>query len=179
MKRKMKITTFENWLAEIFGQDESEVGELLSNKIAVKFLIAWSIFEGRCFKQFMKASDIQPFAERLISNEEFDASLICEHAKYFHERYQDEALYKNLIYDMPSDKINLILKLPFDKLNAVQTVQFSTFVVYRFRNNIFHGNKGVHSWLNFATQIEQCVLIMQRLISHAEAVQCRLEPIKA
>jgi hypothetical protein len=182
----MKNTTFKNWLANLFGQSESEVELLLSNKTAVKFLIAWSIFEGRCFARFMKAGDIQPFAERLINNEKFDVSSIREHTQHFHERYQDKALYKNLIYDKLSEKkpirdnlreeIDVILKLPFDKLNAVQAATFSAFVVYRFRNNIFHGNKGVHSWLNFADQIGRCTLIMQLLITHSESIECMLKP---
>lgn len=182
----MKSATFENWLASLFGQSESEVELLLSDKTAVKFLIAWSILEGRCFARFMRADDIQPFADRLTNNEKFDISSIREQAQYFHKRYQDKALYKNLLYDkLPVKKpirdklreeIVEVLNLPFDNLNAVQTAAFSTFVVYRFRNNIFHGNKGVHSWLNFADQIGHCILIMQRLISHAEAV---LKPIKA
>lgn len=161
MSNSIEKIAFENWLAEVFGQDESEVKLLLSNKTAMKFLIAWSIFEGRCFNRFMKASDIQSFAERLTNNERFDVSLIRVHAQYFHERYQDKKLYKNLIYDKSSKRIDVILKLPFDELNAFQTAEFSTFVVYRFRNNIFHGNKGVHSWLNFADQIGRCTLIMQ------------------
>jgi len=32
------------------------------------------------------------------------------------------------------------------------------------RNNIFHGNKGVESWLQFAEQIEMCQGVMQKLI---------------
>lgn len=167
---------------------ESEAKLLLIDQTAVKFLIAWSIFEGRCFTQFMKAKDIKPFAKRLVTDENFDIFSIIKHAQHFHERYQDKALYKNLINDqlpceMPNrDKLRKeiegILKLPFDKLNLVQTITFST-LVYRFRNNIFYGNKGISNWLNFADQIGRCTLIMQLLISHAESVQCMLKPINA
>ena len=38
-------------------------------------------------------------------------------------------------------------------------------VVYRFRNNIFHGNKGVDSWLQYRPQIEKCTNVMQHLIT--------------
>ena len=48
-------------------------------------------------------------------------------------------------------------------------------VVYRFRNNMFHGNKGVASWLRYREQIALCVLAMQEFIAHAEALTPTME----
>ena len=58
-------------------------------------------------------------------------------------------------------------------------VFFLTFVVYRFRNNIFHGNKRVDAWLRFQPQIQDCIRVMQIMISHAAAASKELPERKA
>lgn len=180
----MTDTTFEHWLAGLFGTSRSEVERLLRDKTALQFLIAWSLFENRLSPAFRDAKEVIAFAKKRIDVEGFDVSCIREYAQYFHQRYQGKVLYKNLVHDDKSpdkkpsrnkllrQEIDATLKLAFDELNAVQILVFSTFVVYRFRNNIFHGNKGVSSWLKFADQIERCTLLMRLLISHAETLQC-------
>ncbi len=172
----MESTNFERWLAGIFGQSEEQVGQLLKDPTAVQFLITWSIFETRLFERFMTRDKIRLFAEQRV-NEQFDQSSIHEDAKYFHHRYsQHPTFYKNLLdQDKPKCKelpeVDAILKSTFEMLDETQVLVLSTFVVYRFRNNIFHGNKGVTSWLQFKEQIDRCTNIMQRLISHVETNQ--------
>lgn len=175
----MNSTTFENWLAILFDQSEPEVELLLSDKAAVQFLIAWSIFESRCFSGFVNTDKIKSYAKRLIEVENFNVSLISEHTFYFHARYQEKELLNNLMHKDKSTEFEAIRNVDLLKLTPTQAAYFSTFVVYRFRNNIFHGNKGVRSWLDFTNQIRRCTLIMQQLISHAEAVRCTFKPIKA
>jgi hypothetical protein len=184
----MESTDFERWLAGIFGQSTEQVSQLLKDPTAVRFLITWSIFETVCFKREMKIDEIRSVAERVVETEEFDVSSIREDAQQFHLRYQNKQLVKNLIHDgkegprrptikMMNETINPILKLTFDRLNDIQIVVLSNFVVYRFRNNIFHGNKDVTSWLQFKEQIDRCTSIMQRLISHAEKIQPQLKDV--
>lgn len=38
-----------------------------------------------------------------------------------------------------------------------------TYIVYRYRNNMFHGNKGLESWLQFEEQIKDCITVMKKL----------------
>lgn len=172
----MKKATFAQWLADIFETDASEVETLLGDKTASQFLIAWSLLESKCLSGFVKAEDIQSFAKGLPTGETLATSSIREHAQYFHCRYQDQTLFMNLVRDdkLPARRgspnklrkdVDHIVTMAFDQLNAVQTIVFCTFVVYKFRNNIFHGNKGVRSWLNFSAQIDRCTLVMQELIS--------------
>lgn len=175
----MKNTTFESWFAELFGQSKSDVKVLLGDKTAVQFLIAWSLFESRCFSGFVKLREIQFFADRLTNIENFEVSSISEHANYFHKRYSDDVTrYKSLMHKQECKEFNEILKIPLDTLTPTETVFLSTFVVYRFRNNIFHGNKGVGSWLQFTDQITRCTLILQQFVLHAEAIECTFKPIK-
>lgn len=174
----MKDTKFELWFADLFGESESEGERLLRDKTAIQFLIAWSLFESRCFSGFLKAETIQSYAERLTKVENFDVSSISDHAHYFHARYQEKRLHNNLMHKDKSAEFEAIRQSPVLTLTPTQAVFFSTFVVYRFRNNIFHGNKGVRSWLKFTEQIGRCTHVMQLLISHAEAIECRFNPVK-
>ena len=183
----MGSTEFERWLADLFGKSTEQMSQLLENPTAVQFLVTWSIFEYRCFEQSMKVGKIQPFVKCCIDNR-FDEFSIVEYAKHFHQRYkQNKRLYKHLLFDGKSAPLKLtcnqlpeidsILKLTFEDLNTTQILTFSIFVAYRFRNNIFHGTKGVNSWLEFKEQIDHCTNIMQRLISHAEEISTQLKDV--
>ncbi len=48
---------------------------------------------------------------------------------------------------------------------------FVALVAYRFRNNMFHGNKGVQSWLRYRPQIDLCTRALQAFVSHAESLR--------
>jgi len=78
------------------------------------------------------------------------------------------------------DKFKKILTKDISNLKPDEVIFFLVLVVYRYRNNIFHGNKGVESWLQFKDQIEYCIRIMQILIdtakkSHNKALNCTLK----
>jgi hypothetical protein len=166
----MSSQEFESWFAELEGQSTVEIERLLRDRTAVRFLIAWSMFETVCFAGFMKAREIQPFAERLTQAPAFDISGIRETFLHFHERYQNRTFYKRLLYNDKNDRFQALLAKPLAQLTAEETVFVVAFVVYRFRNNIFHGNKGVASWLAFTEQIGLCTKAMQQFISHSVAM---------
>lgn len=48
-------------------------------------------------------------------------------------------------------------------------------VVYRFKNNIFHGKKKVDSWMRYGEQIRLCTEFMQHFIRHAENRKITME----
>ena len=176
----MATENFEHWLAELIGQSESEIRQLLDSKTAVQFLIAWSLFEHRCFTKSTNVNDreIQSFSERIVASKSFDIASIREHAWYFHTRYQDNIKYSNLIFEKrnSSTEVVRILKLSSVEMTPKQIINLSAFVAYRFRNNIFHGNKGISSWLKFNEQIDRCTLILQKFISHGENIHPTLKP---
>ncbi len=62
-----------------------------------------------------------------------------------------------------------LLAKPFSDIRNEEIIYLLVFVIYRYRNNIFHGNKGVQSWLNYQEQIKHCTRVMQVMISHAES----------
>lgn len=56
-----------------------------------------------------------------------------------------------------------------DEIELKSKLKLILFVVYRFRNNIFHGNKGVNSWIQYTEQIRHCVQVMKVLISQYQS----------
>lgn len=167
------MPTFENWFADILSQSRSQVHELLSDQTAIQFLIAWSIFESRCFAGYLKLADIETYAESCATSG-FKTEQVSSHLLHFFQRYQDPNNRGRLWHQQKADRFHALVKRDVGTLSSAEWVYFAICVVYRFRNNIFHGNKGVWSWLQYADQISRCVVLMQAFISHEEAIEPRL-----
>ncbi|GMQ99525.1 MAG: hypothetical protein BMS9Abin18_0343 [Zetaproteobacteria bacterium] len=160
--------SFDRWFASYLKQDEKQVATLLRDRTAIQFLITWSIFESDCFNGSMSFGKINDYSKKIMSNPDYERDRFIEALKYFHGRYQKPELYKNLMYKQKSPELGLILEKGIGELTPSEEIFFLIAVVYRYRNNIFHGNKGVSSWLKFQEQINYCRIIMQELIDIAE-----------
>lgn len=158
--------TFHSWLGTLFGHSESQVLLLLDNKMALQFLVAWSLFESKCFAGYVRAPDIAQYAQRTAPS--IGPAALRDAAAHFHARYQDRKRFENLMHGHKDQRLLALLGRPFDELTSEDRLFLLVFVVFRYRNNIFHGNKGVESWLFYREQIQICVQAMQILVSHAE-----------
>ena len=159
---------FVPWFATHLGQHQLEVQRLLNDPTAVHFLIAWSLLETECFNGFATCAKLRDYCMRVVEREFFDAASLASVVAGFHERYQDKKCLARLMQDHTKPDIKPLLEQPVAALSAVDQVYLVISVVYRYRNNIFHGTKGVQSWLKYRPQIEQCVSAMQHLITHAK-----------
>lgn len=166
--------TFTIWLAEILNENPSDVERLLKDETALHFLITWNIFESKCFSGYLKAKCLKKFAGQLPS-EGFSLDCVSTALEHFYTRYQHQQQLENLLHSdkTPSvivDEFKRCLNIPLAMLQPNERVFLVAFVVYRFRNNIFHGNKRVESWLRFREQINLCTNVMQQFITHAESL---------
>lgn len=159
---------FEAWLAKLLGHGEGEVKHLLADETALHFLMAWSLFESKLFGGFVKLNNIDAFCKRIVVQEQFNVGAIESIAAHFHGRYQDNALYRHLMHQQTSTRMEGLLKQPFASLSDDDKVFVAALTAYRYRNNIFHGNKGVDSWLQFRPQIKHCIDAMKAFVDHAE-----------
>jgi hypothetical protein len=167
------MTSFANWLAAMLKEPELQVDRVLRDETALHFLIAWSLFESKCFKNELFAGRLRAFAERL-PREGFAVEYLSGPLAHFHERYQVRQRLDNLLHhDKTSqevlDHFKRCLESPASALTATDQIFFVAFVVYRFRNNMFHGNKGVRSWLQFRPQVQLCTFAMQQFVAHDES----------
>lgn len=159
-------TEFNSWLGTLFGRPEVEVSHLLRDSTALRFLIAWSLFESKCFSGLVKAKKIDKYAKSVSQSICRDS--IADAVAHFHARYQDKDCFEHLMYGQENSRLARLLEQPIDNLSGDDRAFLLVFVVYRFRNNIFHGNKPVDSWLQYNEQIQYCISAMQVFVSHAE-----------
>ena len=157
---------FHSWLAALFEQSEMDIRRLIDDETALQFLIAWSIFEAKCFSGFVKAAQIAGYAKR--ASPSVCQESISDAVAHFHARYQDESLFRHLMHRQDNTRLSGLIGHKLSDLTDEDRVFFLVFVIYRFRNNIFHGNKGVETWLRYREQIQYCIGAMQVLITHAE-----------
>jgi hypothetical protein len=163
----MSYSGFDTWFADYLGQTPQQVELLLTDKTAVRFLIAWSLMETSCFHGYARGKELEKHCRRIVNCEGFDPSPLTPILEYFHARYQNKKLFANLMHGNTNPDIKPLRSRDIVSLSNIERVFFLVSVVYRYRNNIFHGSKGVQSWLQFTPQIEQCTLVMQALITHA------------
>lgn len=159
---------FATWLSQLFRQSEHQVNRLLEDESALHFLITWSLFESKCFEGFLKAESIAAYAKKESAT--LNLSDIRGIGAHFHERYQNSRLFQNLMHKQKNERLLSLLKESYADFTPEDVIFFLTFIIYRYRNNIFHGNKGVESWLQYREQIQLCIQAMQVMISHAEQV---------
>lgn len=127
----------------------------------------WSIFETQCFKCFFKKNDIKKYAEKNCNDTLL--GFLKEEFKYFYDRYQDKKLYRHLKHEEKFKLIDNLLIKSIGDISNVERFMFLLYVVYRYRNNIFHGNKSLGNWLNYETEMEYCINIMTKITdNHVE-----------
>ena len=155
--------TLKLWLAKHFAITPEQVERDIRYKDVSGFLIIWTIFEQKAFKGFIDYSKISSFAKincSVITGE------IVNISESFFDRYQNHASYNNLRHRENRAEINNILKKKKTDLTNEEKMKLALYVLYRYRNNIFHGNKGARSWNIYVTQINQCVKIMTFVIDN-------------
>lgn len=155
---------FNSWLACYLQQSEEEVIKLLEDKTATQFLIAWSLLERECFKGFAKLEDINDVAVKKAKDQKFFIKELDELVRDFHVRYQNKDKYRQLIHKQKIPQMDKLKQKDFSEFSSSDKIFFALIVVYRYRNNIFHGNKGVDSWLEYKECILKCIEMMQLLI---------------
>ena len=181
------MATFTKWLGSLLNQSELEIRRTLNDETALHFLIAWSLFEARCFDKYVKAKKLREYAENVMS-QGFAVRRLSLQFEHFYSRYHDQPRAKNQLSNLlhDSEKSNdvgrAVRKLLADqecRITDADRIFFICAVIYRFRNNMFHGSKGVQSWLRYKPEIEICISAMQELIFHAEAVNQATSKLEA
>lgn len=163
------MTNFAFWLGKLLGQSEHEATRLLADKSALHFLVAWTLFESRCFQGYVQEKKIQEYANHVADESELQLHELTDIAECFHDRYQDKKRLQNLLYRTQAHHLQALLEKPMASLAKSEIVFLVVFVLYRFRNNMFHGNKGVASWLRYKAQIDLCTEAMQVFVAFEES----------
>lgn len=135
--------------------------------LAKDFLILWSIFETKirsCFgnqNTQINIPMIKKYVENyldenvLIHNPEID--IIYSH---FKKRYTNDTNKVEALFNFVT--INQIFKdlHAKDDPTEKEKIIYMGIIIYRFRNNIFHGNKEYFNWNKYREEISYCNYIM-------------------
>ena len=168
-------TAFSAWLAEqLEAKSKEDIQKLCNKKHALYFLMTWNIFEKTLFDsdcrmgKALSASDlIGKLAVKFDSQEQ---AALCR----FFERYKNSSEYVRRLFDTTKEGKDVfasyLKKENFSDLLAEKekAVKFALCIIIRYRNNMFHGNKGVSNWLAYRQQINDCTCLMQHFISKNE-----------
>lgn len=150
------------WLAKHHNISTQDIHNILKDEKATSYLLAWSVFEQEIFEGYMKLSKIKTVAKKF---EGYCSQLNIETiAKKFHNRYQDKTKYSHLVHDQDFDCFRKSIEKTYINMTELDKLAMLFFVVYRYRNNIFHGNKKVLAWTQYTEQIEDCLTFMTQII---------------
>ena len=108
-------TEFDDWFAAYLGQQPFQVKQLLQDGMATRFLIAWSIFESKCFNGFVKINCLSSFAEKVSKEQDFARGNFEAHGQYFHNRYQNHDHLRHLLHGQKVNGLKDILDKQFEK----------------------------------------------------------------
>ena len=153
------IYSIKKYLATYFKTEAKTIDQMLKNELATSFLLIWPIFEQEFFGGFCKINIIEKFSKDYESF--FDNEEIFQH---FYLRYQDKNNYRHLIHEQKYDLFEEILKKPLNEITNDEKLLFVTYVIYRYRNNIFHANEGIESWAKYGKQIAYCIEFMTSIL---------------
>lgn len=150
------------WLADHFSTEAWNIQDMLQTQNATVYLLIWPIMEQRVFDGFMQGKKIVPVSEKL--GEYFDEMNADEKARYFHSRYQDAEKYRRLTDSKKYKPMEIVLAKEYSELTNIEKMTLMMTTVFRYRNNIFHGNKAIGDWNKYSQEIEYCTEFMMSVV---------------
>ena len=158
--------TVEEWFAKKWDIPKGYAAEFFKIQASTYFLLTWPIFEHDVCAGFMDTKKILGIAKKYqhcYDDMQIDSILKTFYVRYEH-RYNSN--WDSLCHDDDSKAKSVaerVLNRDWNISGIVDKLQFGLYVIYRFRNNIFHGNKSVLEWLNNQPQIEDSVMVLLKL----------------
>lgn len=110
------------------------------------FCLLWGLFEGRCLQESGSIRQIEQFVDRIADDLERDNQFLEAALNYFQGRYveaEGRFSYRfNQLHFRPGDRRNHVeAVLLGHRLERPDILKALLIIVYRFRNNLFHGPK--------------------------------------
>lgn len=142
------------------------------NSQTLLFVLVWNIFEDECMGKRASISKIKDFMEKIkykITEQKFNIELF----EYFKERYKNGGI-KGLHW-RDENKTELNLKMDIEKcFNAnkestiLKKIKCCLAICFRFRNNLFHGEKDI-----FNTDQEQNFELINKFLMQIIEINSR------
>jgi len=170
VEREVYILEIEQWVKDKLECRPEDMDRLFNSKTARNFLIVWNIYEIELFNKYCTLALLGDVALKLSRSTRIrDLQGIIE---YFHDRYyNDKEKYRHLKNGRkPVEIPDEVVSSPLSRCSIEQKIHFLLFVLFRYRNNMFHGNKGLINWLQFDEQIRSCTKAMCIIVDMYEEI---------
>src|SRR3989304_7814029 len=109
------------------------------------FLLFWNIFESKICRNYANAESICSKVDDLVNKRKFNFEDYKESYEYFKNRYIESGKVNYRFYYLSfrrPDKEDLVRRvLESDNCNEREVIKALLIIVYRFRNNLFHGKR--------------------------------------
>jgi hypothetical protein len=137
------------------------------------FALLWSFFEARVLHTHASAESIARAAKQWGADGRLDAAMFKEVLLYFRGRYYRDGAFTEHFADLgfkPRDKRALVeAVLKGENANLGDTAAALLIVIYRLRNNLFHGVKWAYGIRGQQDNFENAnALLMSALELHGE-----------
>ncbi|MBQ9870990.1 MAG: hypothetical protein IJM27_03585 [Eubacterium sp.] len=150
------------WLARQFDTQNWNITDLLKTQNATVYLLIWPIMEQKLFSGFMQGKSIDPISDKM--GPYFDEMDAEDKAHYFYDRYQNRDAYNRLTSSKKYKSMEEVLEKDYGILNGKEKMILMMTTVFRYRNNIFHGNKAIGDWIKYSKEIEYCTEFMMSVV---------------
>lgn len=160
------------WVSNQLNIDKKWIDELYESELGLNFMLVCLIFEDKVFDKEIKMKNINEKIENLNGNlnEELEncfSKFIERYSSDFEKLYhlcQDEKCEKKCSKKNCKMK-NIIEKYKLNKKNVFSLDEKKYLllrIAIRYRNNLFHPNKNIGTWLSkFEEQINDCIKVMK------------------
>jgi len=163
----------QKFLADHYKLQDYEVKEFLDHIESFYLLLIWGIFEQKYFPG--KNADIFGSIKKMENNFTDD----CYYNDFnnivlsLHDTFQDNTRWEKLDNEILSKKEKFevftnICNKKKEELSDIEKIRFGLFIVYRYRNNIFHGLKEANNYKLYTKEIGNCV---ELLIAYMKGVK--------
>jgi len=169
---------YENFFnKELYSNEKERISIEDTLKFVGIFLVYWNLFEDKFFDKGCNKSKIEklltnPRKLREISVNEGVKSTF----KYFKERYCDSDLFKKLNNNLEvGAEIKNINEKEEEELSDIEILVYLIYIVFRFRCNMFHGNKKPYNFYKYKEPIEKCVNLLHFLLTKEDVFNIQKE----
>lgn len=116
------------------------------------FSLLWNLFETYACSKRADINSISDAVDRINQREPITTDLIVDHLEYFKERYFNEDGTPKIIFEGLKFRLGQLDQVAKQKVfqtftenidNPAENLKSLLFILYRFRNNLFHGEKEV------------------------------------
>ncbi len=165
------------WLAKQFKTREDDLSRTLRYENATVYLLIWPVMEQKLFSGFLTIDYFGPVSDML---KDYYEEMNVDHIVLaFYKHFQIKDNLKGIVNKKTPKRFLNILKAEFDDLSCEDRIFLMMFTVYRYRNNIFHGNKKIEEWPKYHKQINDCTEFMMRLVDTFQKKRVSKDDLKS